>query len=78
MLRLSQYLLLQMASDDAIVRLKNTTLADQQEELMQLYLSERHHNSIINFVQYHMQNDVESQEGLLLQVNNVHNFCTSL
>ena len=68
-LRLSQYLLLQMASDDSIVRLKNTALANHQEELMELYLSEEHHNSINNFIRYHMHNNSSSHEGLLLQVN---------
>ena len=67
-LRLSQYLLLQTASDDSLVRLKMTDLAHQQEKLMRLYYSEQHHTSITDFVYYHIQNNDESREGLLLQV----------
>ena len=67
-LRLSQYLLLQTASDDSLVRLKMTDLAHQQEELMRLYFSEQHHKSIADFVYYHIQNSDETKEGLLLQV----------
>ena len=68
MLRLSQYLLLQTASDDSLVRLKKTALAEQQQELMRLYFSE-HHDSVVDFVRHHIQqNDTGSQEGLLMQV----------
>ena len=68
MLRLSQYLLLQTASDDSLVRLKMSDLAYQQEELMRLYFSEQHHNSVADFVYHHIQNSDGSKEGLLLQV----------
>lgn len=68
MLRLSQYLLLQTASDDSLVRLKKTALAEQQQELMRLYFSE-HHDSVVDFVRHHIQqDDTGSQEGLLMQV----------
>lgn len=69
MFRLSQYLLLQTASDDSLVRLKKTALADQQQELMQLYFSEQHHDSVVDFVHHHIQqNDDGHKEGLLMQV----------
>ena len=67
-LRLSKYLLLQTASDDSLVRLKMTDLAQQQEELVRLYFSEQHHKSVAEFVYHHIQNSDESKEGLLLQV----------
>ena len=72
MLRLSQFLLLQTASDDSLIRLQRTTIADQQEELMNLYYSVQHHSSVIEFVQHHMLNDSESTHGLLLQVKLYH------
>ena len=68
MLRLSQFLLLQTASDDSLVRLAMTELAHQQEELMRLYFNEQHHKSIADFISYHIQNSDETKEGLLLQV----------
>lgn len=67
-LKLSQLLLLQTASDDSLVRLMMTDLAHQQKELMRLYFSEQHHQSIAEFLYHHMQNSDESKEGLLLQV----------
>ena len=68
MLRLSQYLLLQIASDDALIRLKRTSLADQQNEFMQVYFSEQHHDSIIDFIYHHIKDDDGTSEGLLMQV----------
>ena len=68
MLRLSQFLLLQTASDDSLVRLAMTDLAHKQEELMRLYFKEQHHKSIADFVSYYIQNSDEAKEGLLLQV----------
>ena len=68
MLRLSQFLLLQTASDDSLVRLAMTDLAHQQEELMRLYFKEQHHKSVADFISYHIQNSDETKEGLLLQV----------
>ena len=67
-LRLSQFLLLQTASDDSLIRLAMTDLAHKQEELMRLYFKEQHHTSIADFVSYHVQNSDENREGLLLQV----------
>lgn len=70
-LRISQYLLLQIASDDALIRLKRTPLADQQKEFMQVYFSEQHHDSIINFVCHHIKDDDGTSDGLLMQVYTV-------
>ena len=72
-LRLSQHLLLQIASDDALIRLKRTALADQWEELTQIYYLQQHHSSITDFLQHHIQecSDLGSQDGLLMQVNSV-------
>jgi hypothetical protein len=66
-LRFSQYLLLQIAPDDALIRLKRTSLVDQQK-FMHLYFSEQHHDSIINFVSHHIKDDNGSSDGLLMQV----------
>ena len=68
MLRLSQYLLLQIASDDALIRLKRTSLADQQKEFMHIYFSEQHHDSVIDFVRHHIEDDDGISDGLLMQV----------
>lgn len=69
-LRLSQYLLLQIASDDALIRLKRTALVDRQKEFMQVYFSEQHHDSIINFVCHHIKDDNDGTcDGLLMQVS---------
>lgn len=72
-LKLSQYLLLQIASDDALIRLKRTVLADQWKELTQIYYLQQHHSSITDFLQHHIQEcgDLGSQDGLLMQVNSV-------
>lgn len=69
-LKLSQYLLLRIASDDALIRLKKTALADQWKELTQIYYFQQHHSSITDFLQHHIQQhgDLGSKDGLLMQV----------
>ena len=65
---MSQYLLLQTASPDALVRLEYTQLADQREELSRLYFQEQHHNSIEDFLAHHIQMNNTQGGGLLMQV----------
>ena len=65
---LSQYLLLQTATDDAIVRLEKTSLAEQQKKFIHIYFSEQHHNSVVAFVKHHLKNHSDSHEALLMQV----------
>ena len=65
---MSQFLLLQTASDDSLIRLAMTDLAHQQKEFMRLYFKEQHHKSVANFNSYHIQNSDETKEGLLMQV----------
>ena len=62
-------MLLQIASDDALIRLKRTSLEDQQKEFMHIYFSEQHHDSIIDFVHHHIKDDDDgTSDGLLMQV----------
>ena len=68
-LRLSQYLLLQTASDDSLVRLERTALADQQKKLMQLYSEHKQHGSVVGCLNHYIPQCGGSQDGLLLQVS---------
>ena len=68
----SQYLLLQTASPDALVRLESTPLADQREEVSRLYFQEQHHSSIEDFLTHHIQRNSTRGGGLLMQVG-AHN-----
>ena len=63
-------ILLQMSSPDALVRLQKSRLAgSQQQELFRVYFFQQHHDSLLQFLQYHLQNTVAGGEnGLLLQV----------
>ena len=67
-LKRSQYLLLQMASPDALVRLEQSPLADQKEELLELYFKRQHHNSLEDFLAHHLQRNGTRGENLLMQV----------
>ena len=68
-LQRSQYLLVQMASPDSLVRLQLTSLADQLDQLNNIY-SEQCHSSIQDFLSHHLQDKRRAQDGgLLLQVN---------
>jgi len=69
---MSQYLLLQTASPDALVRLEYTLLANQREELLRLYFQEQHHSSVEDFLAHHIQRNSTRGGGLLMQVG-AHN-----
>lgn len=66
-LRLSQYLLLQMASPDALIRLDKTALAAERDDLSKLYFEGQHHQSIHDFL-LHCITESVSDGGLLMQV----------
>ena len=67
-------ILLQMASPDALVRLQKSQLAASQQELSKIYFFEQHHDSLLQFLEYHLLNtDAEGGNGLLMQVNKLCN-----
>ena len=68
MLRLSQYLLLQMASPDALIRLDKTDLAGERDDLSKLYFESQCHQSIHDFLLHYTAGTV-SEGGLLMQVS---------
>ena len=73
-LQRSQGLLLQMASPDALIRLKCTALADQQEQLSRAYFYEQCHGSIIEFLSHNLSHSLGLDRGRLIQVSNVFKF----
>ena len=60
-------ILLQMASPEALIRLKSTLLDDEQKHLSQIYYFEQHHGSIVEFLNYHLPK-THNLSGLLIQV----------
>ena len=67
-LQRSQDLLLKMASPDALIRLKCTALADQQEKLKQTYFSEQCHGSLVEFLSHSLSGSHVPDRGKLIQV----------
>ena len=68
----SKDLLLQMASPDALIRLKCTTLADQQKQLSQTYFSKQGHESIVEFLSHHL---LDSHSLNRVKLFHVSGFC---
>lgn len=64
----SKKILLQMASPDALIRLKNTSLSGKHKRLKQVYFYEQCHGSIVQFLQRHLHKDPNDMTDLLLQV----------
>ncbi|XP_019853235.1 PREDICTED: E3 ubiquitin-protein ligase RNF213-like [Amphimedon queenslandica] len=60
-------MLLQMASPEALIRLKSTSLEDEQKYLSQIYYFDQHHGSIVEFLNYHLHK-TRNLSGLLIQV----------
>ena len=67
-LQRSQYLLLQMATPDALVRLQHTALASSAEELTLMYFTKQHHGSISDFLRHYLKDASNSEYGSLFQV----------
>lgn len=64
--RLSKYLLLQTATPDAIVRLEETALSAELDEVKKIYFEQQHHESIAHFLNHHVHGS--TREGLNMQV----------
>ena len=64
----SQFLLLQMATPDALLRLKRTALAKSAEELTQMYFTKQKHISITDFLCHHLKDASKHDCGSLFQV----------
>ena len=67
-LKCSKTLLLQIATPDAIVRLKDSSLVDDAEELSRIYFNEQHHGSIKGFLTHHLTHANNVEGGFLVQV----------
>ena len=67
-LQRSQYLLLQMATPDALVRLQHTALASNAKELTLTYFTKQHHGSISDFLRHYLKDVSNSEYGSLFQV----------
>lgn len=65
----SKRILLQMASPDALIRLKLTRLDDKREKFLKIYYFEQHHGSIVEFLNHHLNESQHDSAGLLLQVS---------
>ena len=74
MLPLSQFLLLQTASPDAIIRLESTALEDKNA-IRDVYFKKLHHQSIEEFLTNQLQR-CETKGGLLIQVISSVILCT--
>ena len=75
-LKLSQYLLLQTAAPDAVIRLEGTALADEKDKIRNLYFTVQRHSSIERFLNYHIH-ERDVQNGLLFQVTSKSACCTA-
>ena len=64
----SKNILLEMASPDALIRLKNTSLADEQKQLNDIYFIKQNHGSVVQFLSSQFSND-HREDGLLIQVS---------
>ena len=66
-LKLSKFLLLETASPDSIVRLRNTKLVEETKAIKKIYFEQQHHHSINDFLTYQVHSN-HRDSGLLMQV----------
>ena len=59
--------LLEMASPDALIRLRSTPLVDEQTALCEIYMKKQHHSSIEAFIKFHISS-TKSNNDVLMQV----------
>ncbi len=67
MFHLSRYLLLQTATPDSVCRIKNTVLSNQENDIYDIYFNKQHHSSMQSFMSYCLD-EMDSKQGLLIQV----------
>lgn len=71
LLKHSKKILLQMASPDALIRLRLTGLHEKREKILKIYYFKQHHGSVAEFFNHHrLFINQRNQAGLLLQVSN--------
>ena len=73
-LKRSKSLLVQMATPDALIRLKHTQLAAEERKSIIVTYTEQHHDSIKDFLFHHLKRplyvvDDDEYMGLLLHVS---------
>ena len=73
-LSLSKKILLQMASPDAIIRLKLTRLDEKRDKYLNIYYADQHHGSFTEFINHHLNENLNYENGLLLQVSGSSEF----
>ena len=65
----SKNILLQMASPEAVIRLNQTEISDEQQKLQNVYFSEQCHGSIVEFFHHQFKcYTTTGQCGLCIQV----------
>ena len=68
-MRLSQFLLIQTASEDALFRLKYSKLLDEEiQYLMDLYFHGQEHKSVPDFLLHSLREPANSNQELYMQV----------
>ena len=60
-------MLLQTASPESIIRLKETSLREDEANICNIYFQQQHHDSIHDFLSYHLEED-STTKGLLIHV----------
>ena len=66
----SKKILLQIASPDALIRLKYTKLNEKRDKLLKIYYSDQHHRNIIELLNDNLKKNQKSSRsiGLMMQV----------
>lgn len=65
---MSKHLLLQVATPEAVVRLQNSALVADKEEVESIYFYQQNHHSIVAFLSHYV-NESEWDSGALMQVS---------
>ena len=58
-----------MASPDALIRLINTPLEEELSTLCEIYMEEKHHESLEDFVKHRIHKTKCSKQGVLMQAS---------
>ena len=66
----SKKILLQMASPDALIRLKFTKLKEKRDKLLRIYYSDQHHRNMIELLNDNLKKNLKgcTSIGLMMQV----------
>ena len=71
-LELSQFLLLQCATSEAVLRLDKTQLSSEAKDIQDLYLDKQRHETLLQYLERFVVHETKKHRPLFIQVTEIY------